>query len=310
MGQGYSTKRTGAASLNARFRKQQKAADATRTAANIRNSKITGGSGLTIQDSDGQAIQLFVTPDNISAIDFTPPTSLQVLDWAAAINFVANADYGGGDLTLTSVASPIPTNTQPAQTAEVSLTSGDGGSNPAGVNIQAGQIGGVQLNVLAAFSGNPASIRMGQPGTFSGVQEDGTSWRLLGPSSSLVLPNGTAEVRVRDANNANYVPIRASAFTVTSSREAKQDISDLGWSAADAVARAKAQRWRYRPEHADPSRVHFGPMAEDLPAELVDNTDPETPAVNVADLVGVLWGAVGELTARVRDLERQVAEGI
>lgn len=275
------------------------------TAAGIRNSKITGGSGLTIEAPSGpdagQAIQLLITPDEISSINFAPPTSLQVLDWAASINFFPSSDYGGGDLFLSSVASPVSANTQPAQVAGILLNSGDGGSNPAGINIEVGSQ--VQLNVLGGFSGNPASIRMGQPGTFSGIQEDGSSWRLIGPSSSLVLPNGTAEVRVRDANNAAYVVIRASAFTVTSTREAKQDIQDLGWSAADVVARAKAMRYRYREGHADPSRIHVGPMAEDLPAELVDNTDPETPALDLGTLVGVLWAAVGELTERVRILE-------
>lgn len=300
MAGGYRTQRSGNDRTVQVLKTLQAQILAARAAANIRNSKITGGPGLTVEAASGQAIQLQVTEDAISAINFTPPTTQQVLDWAASINFAANADYGGGDLSLFSVASPSPTGTNPAQVAEITLNSGDAVSSPAGINLQAGNI---QLNVLAAFSGNPAGIRLGQPGTFSRIEEDVTSWRLFGGDASLVFPQSTAEVRVRDANDAAYTVIRASAFTVTSSREAKQDIRDLGWSAAEVVARAKAQRYRYRPEIADPDRIHVGPMVEDLPAELVDNTDPDSPAVNVVTLVGVLWAAVGELTERVRILE-------
>lgn len=297
----------------AKLRSIEKRVDSIATAANIRNSKITGGSGLTVEDpTNGQSITLQVVPGGTSNLLFYPPTAAQVSDWAATITFDPDGAYGGGELVLNSPGSPVSGFTnQPAQSGFINLTSGDGVNSLGSVGLQADA---VQIQLLGAGFGNPARIALGVIGTGSNIQEDATSWRLFAGIASLVFPSSVAELRCRDAGNAAYVPIRASAFTVTSTREAKHDVQDLGWSAAEVVAGAKAQRWRYRPEHADPDRVHFGPMAEDLPDELVDHGDPDVPGVNTADLIGVLWAAVGEqqatiaaLTARVAALEGQRA---
>lgn len=281
------------------------------TAAGIRNSKITGGSGLTVEAPNGQAIQLLVASDGTSEMLFTPPTADQVSDWAAFIGFDPDGSYGGGELVLKSPQAPVFRITdQPAQTGFINLVSGDGTVNPASVGLA---VTNMALQVLDSLPGLPPAIYMGLIGNANRIEDDASSWRLFGGFGSLVFPYGTAEARIRDGSNAAYIPIRASAFTVTSTREAKQDITDLDWPAVDVVLRAPAQRWRYRPEHADPERIHFGPMAEDLPAELVDHGDLDVPGVNQADLLGVAWAAIGELaeqnralTARVDALEAQL----
>lgn len=313
----YRHQPTGTDAVAARFRSQQRQTDAIRTAANIRNSKITGGSGLTVEADSGpfagQAVQLVVgSEDGLSKMLFYPPTANQVQDWAANIEFSADGSYGGGELTLSSVAAPVSRfDNQPAQTGFINLTSGDGVTGLGSVGLQADT---VALQLVGAGFGNPARIILGIIGSSAGIEEDATSWRMQAGDACLVFPQTTAEVRVRDFGNTVYTVIRASAFTVTSSREAKQDIQDFGWSPSDVVAAAKAQRYRYKPEHADPDRLHFGPMAEDLPDEMVDHGDPDVPGVNTADLIGVLWGAVGELveqnkalTARVEALEQQIS---
>lgn len=313
MGAGFKASPQGEDWIATKFKATQAQIDAMRTAANIRNSKITGGSGLTIEDPSGQSIQLLVGPDGVSRQLFSPPTADQVGDWVASIGFDPDGAYGGGELFFNSIGSPISSFLdQPAQTAFMSLGSGDGISSPANVSMSTSFI---ELQLIDPFSGNPAKIALGSIGTSSRIEEDATSWRLLVGDASLIFPQATSEVRVRDINNTVYTVIRASAFTVTSTREAKQDITEID-SAAEIVANAKAYQWRYRPEHADPDRVHFGPMAEDLPDELVDHGDPDVPGVNTADLIGVLWAAVGEqqatiaaLTKRVEALEAQRATG-
>lgn len=298
----------------AKLEELQRKLNAARNAANIQNSAITGGSGLTIQDPSGQAIRLLVGTDSVSKMLFTPPTVDQVQDWAANIAFDPDGSYGGGELTFSSPCAPISRfDNQPAQIGFLNLTSGDGVSGVGSVGLTTDN---VQLQVLGSGFGNPGRIAIGALGTSASIQEDAASWRMIGGDASLVFPQTTSEVRVRDFGNTVYTVIRASAFTVTSTREAKQDIEDFGWSPAAVVAAAKAQRYRYLPEHADPARLHFGPMAEDLPAELVDNTDPDVPALDLGTLVGVLWGAVGELveqnralTERVEKLERLSGSG-
>lgn len=101
-----------------------------------------------------------------------------------------------------------------------------------------------------------------------------------------------------------YVPIKASAFTVSSSREVKHDITDLPFDAAEAVKAAPAQAWRYLPDHAADQTQHFGPMAEDLPGELTQVIGG-VRSVDLGGLVGTLWAALGQALARIEALENK-----
>jgi len=53
--------------------------------------------------------------------------------------------------------------------------------------------------------------------------------------------------------------------------------------------------------------VHVGPMAESLPAEVTrPATETEPAMVDLASLIGLLWGAVQELTTKVTELESRL----
>lgn len=119
-------------------------------------------------------------------------------------------------------------------------------------------------------------------------------------------PAGVSEWRAQDGNAATFIPIRASAFTVSSSRAVKQDITDLPFDALAAVRAALPQSWRYRDDHSTDSNQHVSPMADDLPSEIVQADDDDL-AVDLRDLVGVLWAAVGQLAAQVEKLEADMA---
>jgi hypothetical protein len=296
--------RNGFEDLRARQASTSRALAAVRTAASVRQSSISGGKGLLVGDAAvGPTVRL-VTDDSQARILFNPPASSQQQDWAASILFNTAFGTGGGSLSINSPAAPVSRfDNQPAQIAALSLASGDGVNDQATAFLDVGDTR-AQVSIRGGLAGiiGP-SINLGG-GTIQDDSNSGASYRFFMGLASIVAPYTVAELRVRDAVNSAYVPIRASAFTVTSSRDAKDQVADFGWSPLDVVRRAKAQRWHYRPEHGDPDRVHFGPMAEDLPEDLVDNTS-ETPAIDLAAMVGVLWGAVQELAAEVAQLRKE-----
>lgn len=126
-----------------------------------------------------------------------------------------------------------------------------------------------------------------------------------------------------NGNTSTYdrVPVEASQFRVSSDSRTKKDISDFGFSALSVVSENPAKKWKrrslgVRTAHEDDPmftpnnpRPHqedswlFGPMADELPAELV-HTDPDTGMrkIDLGSMIGVLWKAIEELSAEVKEL--------
>jgi hypothetical protein len=62
-----------------------------------------------------------------------------------------------------------------------------------------------------------------------------------------------------------------------------------------------AQRWRFKNQ---PSEFYIGPIADDLPDELVTRGGtPEEIALKTTSMLGLLWQAVAELTGRLEEVE-------
>lgn len=132
-----------------------------------------------------------------------------------------------------------------------------------------------------------------------------------GQASALTFRNGNLSCE----NNAeSAIPIYASDFKTASSREAKEDIRDLDFSALEAVRAAPSRTWRYRqnpqpetqgvdPGTPAPAERHVGPMAEDLPALIVDES-----GAGLRDQLGVLWQAVREQQQEIDDLRQRVEQ--
>lgn len=280
-------------------------AGAARSAARVRNSAVTGGAGLTIGDAAvAPTIRLFSSVDDQQGRIFFAPSDADIeQDWGSSIIFQAGTGTGAGALWLNSPTAPESRfDNLPAQTTQISLDSGDGVNDGAAFQVNVGGlVGGSMYFAVKAGVTSFSTVPRIELGNTGRLEDDATSFRFFAGIASLVFPQSVAEARVRDSGNAAYVPIRASAFTVSSSRDVKQSIGDLGWSPLEVVKAAKARRWHYRETEGDPARVHVGPMAEDLPDEIVDRTS-ETPALDVMTLVGVLWGAVQELAAEVAEL--------
>lgn len=200
-----------------------------------------------------------------------------------------------------------------------------------GVNdaqIGVGPYDGVTLQHGFPFGGEAnASLKVSR-GTINGgpvasvaIQVDdgaghGGAWSFSTSPNGLNAPNGctwqavpsVVEWRAAASDGSGYVPVRASSFPTGSSREIKQNIEAVPFDSVAAITAAPALQWEYREGYAhEPGVRHIGPMAEDLPADLVTVTDG-VKGVDLLSLVGTLWDAVGKLSARVAALEDSLAQ--
>lgn len=101
-------------------------------------------------------------------------------------------------------------------------------------------------------------------------------------------------------------PIGASAFNTTSSRSLKRNITAIPETLLDAFENVPNYSWEYE---NTPGVRHFGPMAEDLPEDLVSRTEdvPGGLMVNIGDLVGVTKGVVQRQRVKIQGLETRLA---
>lgn len=135
----------------------------------------------------------------------------------------------------------------------------------------------------------------------------------------------------------SFGPVGASAFNVNSGADVKTDVGDMDdvLGAAprepeEALLAAPARRWRYvwekAPRPPDTGVVdeqgnpipwdgpapavpwHFGPMAEDLPAALVQVNAAGEPVVNIDSKVGLLWEVARRRIQRDRAVRRALED--
>lgn len=161
-------------------------------------------------------------------------------------------------------------------------------------------VNGLVVNPLSqgVLSGVPARIALAPNGNGGVISNSG-----FGDSALQFAAN---EVSITNGAMNAFRTCRASAFTVSSSVAVKKKIRPLPFSALDVVTSAPSKLWRYRSDHAEDSIEHVGPMAEDLPAELV--RDGDSPAVDIMSLVGTLWAAVAELSGKLDALTSRTSE--
>lgn len=118
----------------------------------------------------------------------------------------------------------------------------------------------------------------------------------------------------------SYLALAASAFIVSSARETKTAIEDLPFDPETVIVDAPAQMWEYRADQTDPdgepqdATKHLGPMADDLPPELLaptgitpEGADTAPMGVDLGAQLAVVWAATGQQTSRLNDLEQRLA---
>jgi hypothetical protein len=142
------------------------------------------------------------------------------------------------------------------------------------------------------------------------------------PSGMAIIWDGGGFLACVNGNTVTYdrVPIEASQFRIGSDTRMKRDIGEFGWSALDTVRQNPAKRWKRRTgarmvHHDDPMYDDysppdepwlFGPMADDLPDDLVHtDSDSDMRKLDLGSMIGVLWKAVEELSAELAELRNQ-----
>lgn len=120
-------------------------------------------------------------------------------------------------------------------------------------------------------------------------------------------------LQVTDAANTTFMPVYASAFTVSSSGETKTEIVPLGFDAMDRIRSAPVKAWRrVGPRNADDRQgptgpVEYGWIAEEAPAEaVVHNEDGSVFGLSVTSEIGLLIAALQQLDGRLAALEAAV----
>jgi hypothetical protein len=144
------------------------------------------------------------------------------------------------------------------------------------------------------------------------------------PSGVGMIWDGGGYMAFINANISTYdrIPIEASQFRLVSDSRTKSDVSDFEWSALDTVQQSPAKKWKRRnmgvstipqddPMFASATTRSlreepwlFGPMADDLPPDLIHtDADSGMRKIELGSMIGVLWKAVEELSAKVKELE-------
>lgn len=162
-----------------------------------------------------------------------------------------------------------------------------------------------------------------------------------------IIWDGGGYIAFVNGNISTYdrVPIEASLFRQVSDSRMKRDVTEIDWSALDVVTRNPAKKWKratagaQRGDSITPQRASrqrdgsitrdsegdtvfhdveplqedpwlFGPMADNLPPELVHtDSDSDVKKIDLGSMIGVLWKALGELTEEVATLKSRIPNG-
>ena len=168
---------------------------------------------------------------------------------------------------------------------------------------------GVGHRMVAVHGKNIQGLQRSDDATLWIGQDDGSGnvYGLIVALGGTVVRVGTlGDFRVKTPDAATYMPILASAFTVSSDSAVKTTPT----RAPDALAiieAAPAKCWRYLTDADDVKRI--GPMANDLPdwmQQVIEEADGSSHlGSDMARLVGVLWQANAQLLARIEKLEKK-----
>jgi len=135
---------------------------------------------------------------------------------------------------------------------------------------------------------------------------DGKGW-FWGVNQNSGLKFDTDGLAVTNGDSMTFGPISASGFLTASSEQKKEAVGAPrfagGKTSWDVIHGAKAKEWRYR-EGAQ--HKHRFPVAEDLaaidPSLVVRRGDnDEDTQVDLRDMIGILWDAVGKLIQAQRE---------
>jgi hypothetical protein len=138
--------------------------------------------------------------------------------------------------------------------------------------------------------------------------------QLYGNGQDVSIVFGAGRLVVINNPNVDFRGVLAASFTVSSSREVKRDIEDIG---GDPVAELKGrQPIRYRRHDDSYNRPRrFGFIAEDMPEEVRDTVlmprtdggpDRVVESLDYASITSLLWAATQRIEERLTAVEQRV----
>lgn len=135
---------------------------------------------------------------------------------------------------------------------------------------------------------------------------NGIAIRRIGPAQAGVFcPNANVtlqfidgQVNARDSSVLGNRNMGAADFVPLSQTSAKEEIGPIP-DALALVQEARSKRWKFRDEINPETDWHYGPMAEDMPAELRRPIGEDQEGYSLTSAVGLLWEAVTQLAEQI-----------
>ncbi|MDA0345008.1 MAG: hypothetical protein O3C54_03515, partial [Proteobacteria bacterium] len=110
--------------------------------------------------------------------------------------------------------------------------------------------------------------------------------------------------QVRNGLDSIYLPIRASAFNVSSSIEVKTDLVEAR-SSLETLLNTSIYEWKYlseKQDRPDDERItHVFPIAEDVPNYLLSSSLDDEKIIDIRDITGFLWKSSQEVYHDLND---------
>ena len=113
-----------------------------------------------------------------------------------------------------------------------------------------------------------------------------------------------SEVRVTAHKSVGtYRPIRASAFTVSSSRDVKKNIEDYSGDALELVNGTRVTEYNLKDENEDIDYKRIGLIVQESPIEIINFIGGDS--IDLYEMASILWKSVQELDAKNKALEKE-----
>lgn len=191
---------------------------------------------------------------------------------------------------------------------------GDGGNAPGVIHIQGPRetpTGGGYLHHNQPVVLGSDSLAIRRSGDYEAGERGALAYAYDGACDVSLRWDINNCLVVKGRDNTGYKGITASVFTVASQAAVKEQISDF--SPMTILNNARSKRWQYRADVEAENFWHYGPMLEDLPAEMrrtigrLGNKDSENvQGYDIGSMVGILWEAVRLLIGRTESVAVRV----
>lgn len=303
-------------------------------------SVVTPAAGHTLRYSGTSWANAFPTMNDNSDITLTTPASGHILQhdgtkWVNRTLATAGIQPAGSYLTTTGKAADAnlldgldstaflrsnaaDTGTQLTLSTKLITNTISGLTDPFVVNIGTAS---VDSNGTSARWRNTSSVYISQDSTgdvnFMGTDGGAftTKFRFLADTVSpyhrtismgncrIKALNGTVDqLQIRDSADAAYIPIVASAFTVSSRRETKKNIVPYEGDALKLIESAKPSNYHLKSE-LDTDKLHLGLILDEAPDEIID---PSETGIDSYAMETLSWKAIQQLSAKVTQLEEKI----